>query len=257
MWNQRKKQLHHKTITAYADDLKQRLDYAYKVALEESNKAAGRHKNIYDRKVKGNSIEVGDKVLVRKVAFQSKHKLANRWEDEVYQVVRQRDPEIPVFIVKGTTEGKLRTLHRNMLLPLHFLPLPDNTPIRGDRRDEQDKAIGYRNLSESSDDSDETSSVIMARSECSTRKKRQQHDKGNTEDYTEEFLEYLREALDGKEQQQNQETEEQQSADKDEAEQREAEQDEELTNMTLPSPAVRNRPKRIRRPPRRYCDEMA
>ena len=253
------KQLDHKTSTAYADDLKERLDHAYKIASEESNKMAKRHKNIYDRKVRGNRIQVGDKVLVRKVAFQSKHKLANRWEDEVYQVMRQRDPEIPVFDVKGTREGKLRTLHRNMLLPLHFLPLPKDTPIRVEKQDKKEQITGYFNLSESSDDSEETPS-IMTRAEYRTREERPQRrqiESENTEGYSEEFLEFLREALGGNgEQQEDQDTEEQQSADEDDEEQMEKEQDDEQKNMTLPSPAIRNRPKRIRRPPRRYCAEM-
>ena len=80
---------------------------------------------------------------------------------------------------------------------------------------------------ESSHGNEETSSVIMTRAECPARENKQrQNEEGNTKGYSEEFLEYLREALGGKgTRQQDQQTEEQQSADKDEQEQMEEKQD--------------------------------
>ena len=122
----------------YAKDLKERLDQAHKIASKEGEKAAFRHKGIYDRKIRGSTVEVGDRVLVRKVGFTSKHKLANRWEDEVYEVLEQPDKSIPVFVVKGEGgSGKRRTLHRNMLLRVNFLP------IQNSEKSEHEKKKGF------------------------------------------------------------------------------------------------------------------
>ena len=119
---ERQRQSH--TTTTYGKDLKERLDQAYNIASKEGQKAEFRPKGIYDRKIRGSAVEVGCRVLVRKAGFTSKHKLTNRWEDEVYEVLAQPDKNIPVFVVKGKGgSGKRRTLHRNMLLLVNFLPL--------------------------------------------------------------------------------------------------------------------------------------
>ncbi|VDI21804.1 Hypothetical predicted protein [Mytilus galloprovincialis] len=61
--------------------------------------------------------------LVKILAFDGKHKLADKWEEDPYQIVNQPNKEIPVYEVKkenGT--GRKKTLHRNLLLPIGFLP---------------------------------------------------------------------------------------------------------------------------------------
>lgn len=76
-------------------------------------------KGNYDKKVFGKTISIGDKVLVRNVAFKTKHKLADKWQDTEYEVISQPNPDLPVFVVKSLDDrGVSRTLHRNMLLPL-------------------------------------------------------------------------------------------------------------------------------------------
>ncbi len=70
-------------------------------------------------------MRVGDRVLVRNVGLQGRQKLANRWTDDVYVVVEQPNPEIPVYVVKREGRSQAtRTLHRSLLLPVNFLPLP-------------------------------------------------------------------------------------------------------------------------------------
>ncbi len=76
-------------------------------------------------------MEVGDKVLVRNVASQGPHKLADCWREEVFHVLRQPDPTIPVFDVQDVaSKGPVKTLHRNLLLPVSDLrddPAPTNS----------------------------------------------------------------------------------------------------------------------------------
>ena len=49
----------------YATKLKKRLQFAYKVASQEAQKAAERNKLNYDLKVREATLDIGDCVLVR------------------------------------------------------------------------------------------------------------------------------------------------------------------------------------------------
>ena len=82
----------------------------------------------YDLKVRGATLEVGDHVLVKTLAFDGKRKLADRWEEFAYIVISQRNKDIPVFVVEREDgEGRRRSLHRNHLVPIGYL-LPDEQP---------------------------------------------------------------------------------------------------------------------------------
>ncbi|KAL0154930.1 hypothetical protein M9458_049193, partial [Cirrhinus mrigala] len=75
----------------------------------------------YDRRVAESSLDVGDRVLVQNVRLRGKHKLADKWDSEVY-IVESRAGELLVYTVKPEgKEGPLRTLHRDLLLPCGFL----------------------------------------------------------------------------------------------------------------------------------------
>ena len=47
-------------------------------------KARANQKKGYGLRVTGADVEVGDRVLVKVVAFDGKHKLADKWEEAVY-----------------------------------------------------------------------------------------------------------------------------------------------------------------------------
>ena len=70
---------------------------------------------------------------MKKVAYDGKHKLADRWEEEPHVLLRQPNKDIPVYEVqKESGEGRKRTLHRNLLLPIGHLTKIDenkNKPI--------------------------------------------------------------------------------------------------------------------------------
>jgi hypothetical protein len=57
-------------------------------------------------------IQKGDRVLVKEVSFDGKHKLADTWEKVPYVVVDQANSEIPVFtVIREDGEGRTRILH--------------------------------------------------------------------------------------------------------------------------------------------------
>ena len=111
-----------KILTKYIAELRQKMKKAYEIATSSAAQARVKQKAGYDIKARGSTIKEGDRVLVKIVAFDGKHKISDRWEDDIYVVVRQPNPMIPVFIVqKESGEGKKRTLHRNLLLPIGHL----------------------------------------------------------------------------------------------------------------------------------------
>ena len=62
-------------------------------------------------------------MLVRNVGVRGKHKIADRWEKEVFVVLGPPNPTIPVFEVKQeNNKGRTRILHRNLLLPINSIP---------------------------------------------------------------------------------------------------------------------------------------
>ena len=110
----------------YVHKLKSRLQFAYHKAAEEAGKRAEAHKLYYDLGVRENKLREGDCVLIRKVTFEGRHKLADVWEDEPHIVLRQPNPEIPVFDVRQVDgRGWVKTLHRNELLPFNSVPVEE------------------------------------------------------------------------------------------------------------------------------------
>ncbi len=63
----------------YAIQLRERLEYAYKLASQAQGKASKHQKGHYDLKVRGAVPQVGARVLVKRVGLKGKHKLADRW----------------------------------------------------------------------------------------------------------------------------------------------------------------------------------
>ncbi|XP_030847917.1 uncharacterized protein LOC115926774 [Strongylocentrotus purpuratus] len=105
----------------YVQGLREQLARAYKLASEASDKSAEANKRRYDAKVRENDLQTGDRVLVRNVGLTGKHKLADKWFREPQIVVRRINPDMPVYKVKPENgEGRERTLHRNLLLPIEY-----------------------------------------------------------------------------------------------------------------------------------------
>ena len=102
--------------------MRARLEKSYKLAVTSSTKAKERQKRYYDLKTRGAIIQPGDRVLVKIVAYEGKHKIKDKWEEEPYIVQSRPNQDIPVYIVrKENGEGRTRTLHRNLLLPIGHL----------------------------------------------------------------------------------------------------------------------------------------
>ena len=146
-----------KNHQSYVEKLQKSLKYSYRVAAEESRKNAVKNKDYFDQNVKFSKLEIGDKVLVRKVGFKEKHKLADKWDKDVFVISDIPNAEIPVYVVKREDgKGPTRTLHRNFLLPFNFIPI---NPISSSVSEQAPKKQQFHTpVTSSSDDSSESSS---------------------------------------------------------------------------------------------------
>lgn len=112
-----------KSHSQYVDNLKTRLEESYQLAARNASKTAERNKLRFDKKITTADLEVGDRVLVRNVRVRGKHKLSDKWEQDIYVVVK-RAGSLPVYSVKPENkDGPVRTVHRDLLLPCGFLPV--------------------------------------------------------------------------------------------------------------------------------------
>ena len=87
-----------KSYTSYVTKVRHGIKAAYELASNIANRAQQRQKDNHDLKARAAILEVGDRVLVKRLAFQGKHKIADRWEDFPYIVLEQPNSEIPVYI---------------------------------------------------------------------------------------------------------------------------------------------------------------
>ena len=92
----------------YATKLKKRLQFAYKVASKEAQKAADRNKENYDLKVREATLDAGDRVLIRQIAFKGRHKISDKWDKDPYVVIDTPIAGIPVFKVQKESAQLLR-----------------------------------------------------------------------------------------------------------------------------------------------------
>ncbi|KAJ8377536.1 hypothetical protein AAFF_G00256320 [Aldrovandia affinis] len=103
---------HHEFVHHLEEDLSEAAQIAQKNAIGEQN----RHAKIYNRKVRGMPLAVGDRVLLANRGERGKRKVADRWDSTPFDVVSVRST-INVYRIKD--------VHRNMLLPVDFLTFPD------------------------------------------------------------------------------------------------------------------------------------
>lgn len=128
----------------YVKSLKDRLEESYQLATRNAMKVAKRNKRRFDRNVVASALDIGDRVLVRNVRLRGKHKIADKWEPDVY-VVLKKSSGIPVYTVRPEgKENPVRTLHRDLLLPCGFLP---NTEFEESVQQKEHRRPGTRSQS--------------------------------------------------------------------------------------------------------------
>ena len=104
-------------------------------------------KRNYDKKLRSTVLDPGDRVLVRNLTPRGgTGKLRNHWKEAIDTVVRRVKEDLPIYEVQPEQgKGKIRILHRNLLLPCDHLPM--NVPVHS-----WDKAKKTKNAQRDSSD---------------------------------------------------------------------------------------------------------
>lgn len=68
-------------------------------------------------------MEVGDRVLLANKGERGRRKLADRWEGHLYTVVEKQD-NTHTFRIRSCATNQEKVVHRNLIMPVNFLPLP-------------------------------------------------------------------------------------------------------------------------------------
>ena len=119
----------------YIESLRNRLKFSHDLASKYIQASQERQKKNYDVKIKSSVLNPGDLVLVKIVAFDGRHKLSDKWENEPYVVMSQPNVGIPVYKVqKQSGIGKPRVLHRNLLLPIGSSIIDKPKPVPRKRK---------------------------------------------------------------------------------------------------------------------------
>ena len=108
----------------YVAKLSEDLKEAMLIAQEHVTKEQSRQARLYNRKEKGPTIEMGDRVLVANKKERGKRKVADRWESVVYTVT-EMNPQTHTYKIQDTVTGRERIVHRNLLMLVNFLPVQD------------------------------------------------------------------------------------------------------------------------------------
>ena len=62
-----------------------------------ANKSRDKQKAYYDLKARAARLVEGDRVLIKILAHDGKHKLSDKWADDIYVVTSQPNADIPVY----------------------------------------------------------------------------------------------------------------------------------------------------------------
>ena len=141
------------TTKEYIEGLKKRMKTAHEIAQRVTEEARLKMKTVYDRKARAPKICVGDKVLVKILKFEGKHKIEDRYEDDIYTVVGQPNIQVPVFDVRSeagiekirSEAGTEKRLHRNHLFLLGFIDSKTEDEDKGGGEDGENEDLDGKN----------------------------------------------------------------------------------------------------------------
>jgi transposase InsO family protein len=168
-----------KDYRAYVDDWQRAMKSAYEIASSQSEKAACRNEQYYNRKARSAILAQGDRVLVKNVREKGgPGKLRSFWEERVYRVI-ERKGEGPVYVIEPERGGEKRTVHRNLLFhcceELPDAPAEKQKDVKKVRKSKEEvKVVKEPQKDSDESDSDEESDEVPAQTLPPRNRRRRQ-----------------------------------------------------------------------------------
>ncbi|XP_038551037.1 uncharacterized protein LOC119884795 [Micropterus salmoides] len=131
------------------------------IAQDHAAKEQNRHAQLYNKRVKGSKIDIGDRVLLANRKERGKKKLADRWESTLYTVV-DMNAETHTYRVRDTITGQEKVIHRNLLMLANFLPVGDSSGL-SDHDSSMSFAVSSAHTPDDVREAGETSSERVSR----------------------------------------------------------------------------------------------
>ncbi|KAK6307313.1 hypothetical protein J4Q44_G00224610 [Coregonus suidteri] len=152
-----------RTQQTFTEKWATKMQDAYKIASENSQKSSAKGKKYYDKGVKDATLQPDDQVLVRNLSERGgPGKFCAYWEkmgcgeDELWRELER------VQCIRSSQSGDkaLRVLHQNLLLPVNDLPVHQDTPTKPVKRTppRQIQTTNSNMIDQESDISDEEES---------------------------------------------------------------------------------------------------
>ena len=111
----------------YADKLQHRLQWAFDAAQKYIDKETTQYKKYYDKNFCCATLREGDLVLIRINKFGTDHNIADKWEQDPWEVIDKCN-DSPLLMVCNVVNGDIKELHQNMLYPLRMVDPDDHLP---------------------------------------------------------------------------------------------------------------------------------
>lgn len=120
----------------YILDLKNRMEKIFDIVQKAAEKSRTKQKVQFDKKAKAHKLNVGDHVLLRILAYDGKHKIADKFEENVYVIKSQPNQDILVFVISDE-DGHEKTVHRNLIIPTGIIEKLKGTEVRPDTEEDR------------------------------------------------------------------------------------------------------------------------
>ena len=93
----------------YIKTLHEAIEKSYEKINKSVNDAQAKQKKRYDTKARSATLDIGDRVMVKIVVFDGKHKIADKWEEDFYRIPSQPNVNIPVYTVEKRRWDRKKT----------------------------------------------------------------------------------------------------------------------------------------------------
>lgn len=149
-----------KYVACLTDDLKE----AMVIAQDHAAKEKYRQAQLYNKRVKGSKIDIGDRLLMANRKERGKKKLADRWESTIYTVV-DMNAATHTYRIRDTITGQEKVIHKNLLMLANFLPVGDSSEL-SDHASSVSVAVSSAPTPDDVREAGETSSKGASRTFC-------------------------------------------------------------------------------------------